>query len=196
MFIFSATQIGVRNLLLEIRFTKPEFVGWTHGSRTCATIPLVCWSSKLRAEGCVVQFTRCDFQRPWADTSHYLTYHCILLHPLLYPYPPSLESSPFLGCSGNTQLHRSESVFKWYCQFLYKKFRRWFTISTSSATNSKWNPGQCYMAIKTPRWGTLSKVLSVTKAIPLKNHQQNTSVPKTTCGERRVPVTGWIICMN
>jgi hypothetical protein len=27
MFIFSATQIGVRNLLLEIRFTKPEFVG-------------------------------------------------------------------------------------------------------------------------------------------------------------------------
>jgi hypothetical protein len=72
MFIVSATQISVRNLLLEIRFTKPEFVGWTHRSRTCATIPLVCWSSKLRAEGCVVEFTHCDFQRPWADTSHYL----------------------------------------------------------------------------------------------------------------------------
>jgi hypothetical protein len=27
MFIVSATQISVRNLLLEIRFTKPEFVG-------------------------------------------------------------------------------------------------------------------------------------------------------------------------
>ncbi len=70
--IVSATQISVRNLLLEIRFTKPEFVGWTYGYRTCATIPLVCWSSKLRAEGCVVQFTHCDFQRTWADTSHYL----------------------------------------------------------------------------------------------------------------------------
>jgi hypothetical protein len=38
--------------------------------------------------------------------------------------------------------------------------------------------------------------LSVTKAIPLKNHQQNCSVSIITCWERWVPVTAWITCMN